>query len=411
MQKILPVEGFESLPLWCQVLVCALVFCFLLECGTRGIRFGKTWLRRTTPHDELRDASGALASVTYPEVSIILCVRSCKEFLHILPHYFSQSYPSFFDIIVVDDSGDDEVGASLERYRQTQDDKRMYITRMGNVLGGVLPPKKLSYSLGFKASTHDWVVLGSLTSYPRSQYWLRSLMESRREKDIVVLGPSICIADLGRSHSFFSLIERAHSMMNSASRLSYAYVSKIALGYEGNLAFQRSLYFTDRGMHAGLSHLLGGEDTLLSFRLSRLGSVGVACTADSVVLQQSDSNWFSWWRNYFSRISPKHYFPPWVRFRIALDRWIHFLFLIFALCLVIGYGKYKIALYLGVGLPLLRFLLFHMSVLRLRSTLQLATVWKQTWSWNLLQDVLYDLLLPCMASVNRLFHRQQISRI
>ena len=124
-----------------------------------------------------------------PPLSVIICARDQAESLRQnLPSILEQDYPNF-ELIVINDGSTDESENLLKRFSAkyshlyhtfTPSDSR-YLSR-----------KKLSMTLGIKASKNPWLVFTEANCVPSSNQWLRLMARNFTTDTQIVLGYSNC---------------------------------------------------------------------------------------------------------------------------------------------------------------------------------------------------------------------------
>ena len=121
-----------------------------------------------------------------PKVSVIVCARNeqtnLQDYLHTL---LTQDYPCY-EVIVVNDSSEDDTQIILERYAQQCNN--LYITFVP-AGARVISSKKLALTIGVKAANYDSLLLTDADCRPQSRYWIQEMMQGfRDEQTEVVLG-------------------------------------------------------------------------------------------------------------------------------------------------------------------------------------------------------------------------------
>lgn len=383
-----------NLPFSDWLLLGLLGFLLLAELFSRGLRFFRV-VRAARHRAEGKDADSNRGYL--PGVSIVICAREQRNLLDYLPDFLNQKYGGEFDVIVVDDTSDELFSAKLERFRQQQTPGKLYITRVNATLEGTLPPRKLSLSIGFKASEREWIVMAQSDSHPVGDRWLENLMRSGGAHQDLILGPTLRHGGSHRLAPFHRLMERTCSLYRSVERAGYARSSGIYLGYRGNLAFRRELFFAGAGAYAGFNHLRGGDDDLFTLRIGRRGRVGVALSSESMMLQDSSMNWHSFWLSYLLQRESIPFYPRGVRIRLGWDMGLRMVLFAVALLLFILFYSSPVVLISVPCVLLLRFLTLHLGMESLRKRWKIRALWATDWSYDLRMDLAYDFLWPFMT--------------
>lgn len=190
---------------------------------------------------------------THP-LSVIICARNEADNLRkVLPMILEQDYPQF-EVIVINDASTDEtedvLGMMEEKYphlyHSFTPDSARYISH-----------KKLSLTLGIKASKYDWLVFTELNCVPASKDWLKLMARNFTPHTQIVLGYSGYERTKGWMHKRIAFDTLFHSMRY----LCFALAGKPFMGIGRNLAYRKELFFNQKGFSSYLN-LQRGEDDL-----------------------------------------------------------------------------------------------------------------------------------------------------
>ena len=155
-------------------MVLLVTFLYQLYFYLRYMRLGS----KVTPSTQKED--------NFPAVSVIVCARNEHENLHnYLPSLLSQDYPNY-EVIVMDDSSEDDTEILLERLsRQHSNLYHTFVPKGARVLSN----KKLALTIGIKAAHHDYILLTDADCRPESKYWIREMMQGFAQTNTeIVLG-------------------------------------------------------------------------------------------------------------------------------------------------------------------------------------------------------------------------------
>ncbi|MCD7899272.1 MAG: glycosyltransferase [Bacteroides sp.] len=193
----------------------------------------------------------------YPPLSVIICAKDQAENLRsYLPLILEQDYPKFEVIIINNNSSDEskDILSSLEEkyphlYHSFTPETARYISH-----------KKLSITLGIKASKYDWVVFTEANCYPVSNNWLKLMARNFTPKTEIVLGYSIYDYAKGWLNKCISFDMLFHSIRY----LGFALIRKPYMGIGRNMAYRKELFFKHKGFSAHLNLQRGDDDLFIN---------------------------------------------------------------------------------------------------------------------------------------------------
>ena len=193
------------------------------------------------------------SSKTVP-VSVIICARNEEENLNnFLPAVLEQDYPDY-EVIVVNDCSEDNsydvLGKFLIQYPHL---KISTITKDLNFTHN----KKFAQFIGIKAAKNDILVFTDADCQPESDKWLRGMTQHFDDKTSFVLGYGGYLKEKGLLNKYI----RYDSMTIALQYLGMAIRGVPYMGVGRNLAYRRSLFFSNKGFGSH-HHLISGDDDL-----------------------------------------------------------------------------------------------------------------------------------------------------
>lgn len=260
---------------------------FYLRYINQGGKSSKVILKNTTPD--------------YPPVSVIICARNEYENLQdYLAVILSQDYPCY-EVIVVNDSSDDETDLLLERLsRQHANLYHTFVPRGARILSS----KKLALTIGIKAAKYEHLLLTDADCRPESKNWIREMMQGfANENTEVVVGFSPYFEKKG-------LLNHIISYDTLFSGLQYMGMARSGHPYMGvgrNLAYKRSTFFNIGGFKTLINNLAGDDDLFVN-RVATRKNTTVVCNKDSLVWSQPKTTWHEWLhqKHRHLSVSPKY---------------------------------------------------------------------------------------------------------
>lgn len=219
-------------------------------------------------------------------LSVVISARNESENLRkFLPSILEQDYPEF-EVIVINDGSTDEsedLLSALEEkypnlYHSFTPDTARYVSR-----------KKLSLTLGIKASKYDWLVFTEANCTPASNQWLRLMARNFTPRTEIVLGYSGYERGKGCLHRRVSF----DSLFTSLRYLGFALAGKPYIGIGRNLAYRKELFFNVKGYSNHLN-LQRGEDDLFINQISNENNTRVETDINSTVRMQPVEYYKDW---------------------------------------------------------------------------------------------------------------------
>jgi len=192
---------------------------------------------------------------TAQPVSIIICARNEAENLqNFLPSILEQDYPDF-EVIVVNDCSDDNsyifLGEFLAKYphlRISTVNKDPKFTHN----------KKFAQFIGIKAAKNEILLFTDADCRPESDKWLKTMISHFDEKTSFVLGYGGFNNDKGLLNKYIRY---------DSFKIPY-------MGVGRNLAYRRSVFFSNKGFGSH-NHVVSGDDDLLVNTLATGGNTAV----------------------------------------------------------------------------------------------------------------------------------------
>ena len=248
-----------------------------------------------------------------PGISVIICAKNEEENLEqFLPHFLQQDYPEFEVVVVNDSSTDDtehvlmQLAAQFDQFRYTSipaDDK----LKRG---------KKLALTIGLKAAKYDHVLLSDADCYPVSDQWLKQMASNFSEDHKIVLG----YGGYERKNGLLNTLIRYETTFTAIQYLSYAIKGKPYMGVGRNLAYEKALFFDNKGF-AGHYHLLSGDDDLFVNQNATRLNCAVEFSSESHTLSLPETTFRAWIKQKKRHLSAGSHYKSGSRIRLASE-WI-----------------------------------------------------------------------------------------
>lgn len=221
-------------------------------------------------------------------VSVVICARNEYHNLkNNLPLLFKQDYPEF-EIVVVNDNSQDESLELLEDLAREED--KLKIVNLSQDLN-FFRGKKFPLSLGIKSASHDIILLTDADCYPASDQWIKNMAGHFRDGKDIVLG----YGAYAPRNSMINMLIRYETLWTAISYLSFAMAGKAYMGVGRNMAYRKSLFYSNKGFSSHYT-VASGDDDLFVNSVATKNNVAVELDADS-----------------HTRSIPKTRFSDWVR--------------------------------------------------------------------------------------------------
>ncbi len=246
-----------------------------------------------------------------PGISVIICAKNEEKNLErFLPHILQQDYPEF-EVVVVNDSSSDETEQLLmqlsAQYKQL---RYTSIPANDNPMRG----KKLALTIGLKSAKFDHVVLSDADCYPVSDHWLKRMVSNFSGDKKIVLG----YGRYERKKGLLNKLIRYETCFTAISYFSYAIKGRPYMGIGRNLAYEKSLFFDNKGF-ASHYHLLSGDDDLFVNENANGKNCAVEFSKESHTLSLPELTFKSWLKQKKRHISAGSHYRTGSRIRLGAE--------------------------------------------------------------------------------------------
>lgn len=188
-------------------------------------------------------------------VSIIICARNEAENLrNFLPAVLEQDYPEY-EVIVVNDCSEDDSYEVLGKYLTQYPHLRISTV---NKDPKFTHNKKFAQFIGIKASKNEILLFTDADCKPESDKWIEGMTSHFDEKTNFVLGYGGYLREDGLLNKYI----RCDCMTIAMQYLGMAIRGIPYMGVGRNLAYRRSVFFSNKGFGSH-NHVISGDDDLL----------------------------------------------------------------------------------------------------------------------------------------------------
>jgi len=312
-------------------------------------------------------------------VSVIICAKNeAANLEQFLPRVLEQDYPDF-EVIVVNDCSTDHTEELLADLSV----KHSHL-RFTNIPANekFLHGKKLALTIGLKSAKHGHIVLTDADCYPASDQWLQ-LMTSRFSRDKkIILG-------YGRYEERKGLLNRLiryETVFTAMLYLSFAIKGKAYMGVGRNLAYEKELFFKNKGF-ARHYHISSGDDDLFVNETSTRDNTTLECSPESHTISIPKTSLNTWIKQKKRHLSAGRHYSSSSRIRIAGELFSRILLYASFIALCITSSLYLAALAVLVILLIVKLVVFKLNMRRLDE------------KFLLLLLLLFDPILPLILGI------------
>jgi len=325
-------------------------------------------------------------------VSVIICARNEADNLtKNLPLILNQQY-SDFEVIVVNDCSEDETEFVLERFQKQY--KHLKVTTIKQD-AKFRHSKKLALTIGIKAAQNEWILLTDADCCPESPKWIERMQGNFLNDTDIVIG----YGGFYKKKSFLNNLIRFDSLFIALQYFTFAIAGKPYMGVGRNLAYRKSLFFTNKGF-ANHRHLDSGDDDLFVNEVATGKNTRIELTPESITRTESKPTFRDWYYQKKRHITTGHLYKASTKFRLAFEVFSRvFFYPLFILCLIFFTEYYIYILGAFTLRMILQLIIIKVTMNRLKE------------KFLLLPSLLYDIIVPYlnfMFLISNIFTSKQL---
>lgn len=268
----------------------------------------------------------ALPQVNIP-ISVIISARNEYDNLkYNLPLILEQQYPDF-EVVVVNDCSVDESDLLLLELQNTYKHLRVVtITEHARFKTG----KKFALTLGIKAAKNEHLLFTDADCTPSSDNWITRMAANFTTGAQIVLGYS----PYNKTGGLINTFTRFETVKTAISYLSAALRGDAYMGIGRNLAYTKTLFFSNKGFAAHM-HVLPGDDDLFVNQNATADNTIIEINPETFMYTTSKSTLSGWYRQKKRHMGVGKLYKNKHRRMLSWDAMSGFLFYTcLALCLV-----------------------------------------------------------------------------
>jgi len=361
-------EILSSLQILDWVLTGLFLFAFFIQLGYYLLVFLKLPLYK--PEKKRKSRKG---------ISVIICAKNeAKNLEQFLPRILEQDYPEY-EVIVVNDSSTDTTEELLAELSVKHSHMR-FTTIPAN--DKFLHGKKLAVTIGIKSAKYDHILLTDADCYPASNQWLQLMVSHFSKEKKIILG----YGRYERRKGLLNLLIRYETVFSAMQYLSFAIKGVPYMGVGRNLAYEKDLFFKNKGF-AKHYHISSGDDDLFINETSTRENTSVEFSPASHTISIPKTSLKSWIKQKKRHLSAGRHYSSSSRIRIACELISRILLYASFIAICITSPWYFIAAALLGILLILKLVVFKLNLRRLDE------------KFLLLLLLLFDPILPLILGV------------
>jgi len=304
-------------------------------------------------------------------VSVIVCARDEDENLaRNLPGLLVQSYPSTYEVVVVNDNSLDDSKFVLQELKKTF--RSLQVVELTQEAVHI-PGKKYPLSIGIREAKHEILLLTDADCVPASEHWVEKMQEAYGEQTEIVLG----YGAYHRKKGLLNKLIRFETFHTALQYLSYALAGIPYMGVGRNLSYRKNLFFKNKGF-SSINHIPSGDDDLFVNKTASKHNTAVVIDPDAITRSIPKTTWSGWLRQKSRHYTTARYYRGIHKFLLGLYFITQFLYYPLAVAAALLFD-WRFAL----GVFGIRFLLqgfvFYRSMKKMGE--------KDLWPWYLFLDM------------------------
>lgn len=290
-------------------------------------------------------------------VSVIICARNEAARLDKnLPIILEQDYPDFEVVVVNDNSADD---TELLLMRMTAKYPQL-VVRTIKQESNIMQGKKYPLTVGIRAAKNEVVLLTDADCTPAGPQWIKSMASLFWGETAIVLG----YAPYKKYGTFINKFIRYETYINGLCYLSFALSGIPYMGVGRNLAYRKTIFFSNN-VFPKHPHLISGDDDLLINKAAKSSNTRVQVNKDALVYSEPKKSWDEYWEQKRRHVSTGKYYKFGHMLLLGLFSLTHLLFYCLFLLVMMYSGYQAEALVLFVLRMLTQGIVFRATMKRM----------------------------------------------
>ncbi|TSJ41107.1 glycosyltransferase [Mucilaginibacter corticis] len=296
-------------------------------------------------------------------ISVIISARNeAQNLAENLPSILEQNYPDF-EVVVVNDCSSDNSDVVLDDLKRTYPHlKVVTITEHVRFKTG----KKFALTLGIKAAKNEHLLFTDADCKPATGNWITRMAARFSGNVQLVLGYSPCYKKGG----FINALVRFETLKTAINYLSAALNRDPYMGIGRNLAYTKTLFFSNKGFAAHM-HVMSGDDDLFVNQNATSNNTVIEIHPDTFVFTDAKPNFASLYRQKKRHMGVGKLYRNRHRRMLSFDAISGFLFYILFIWCLAYYFEPLMALGLFIFRWLAQILVYRKTFKKLNATSQI----------------------------------------
>jgi biofilm PGA synthesis N-glycosyltransferase PgaC len=297
-------------------------------------------------------------------ISVIISARNeAKNLAEYLPSILEQHYPDF-EVVVVNDCSYDNSDEVLEALKETYPQlKIVTITEHVRFKTG----KKFALTLGIKAAKNEHLLFTDADCKPESANWITRMAAHFNNANVqLVLGYS----PYYKTGNFLNSLIRFETLKTAINYLSAALNGDPYMGIGRNMAYTKTLFFSNKGF-ASHMHVLSGDDDLFVNQNGTASNTVIEIHPETFVYTSAKTNISGLYRQKKRHMGVGKLYRNSHRRHLSFDAMSGLLFYTFFIICLAVYFEPLLALGLFVFRWILQILIYRKTFKKLNATSQL----------------------------------------
>lgn len=251
-------------------------------------------------------------------LSVVICARNeAENLLKYLPAVLNQNYQNY-EVIVVNDRSWDNTADVLSAFEKQYSHLKIVTVADGDKF---IAGKKFALTMGIKATANEWLVFTDADCEPASPNWLRGMQEPTNENITIKLGYSPYFKKSGLLNSLI----RFETFFTAVNYFSFAIKGMPYMGVGRNMAYNKSLFFKNKGFAAHM-HVPSGDDDLFVNTNANAHNTAIMIHPETQVWSEPKTSFFAYMRQKKRHFGAGKLYKPKHKFILSLQIATQFLF-------------------------------------------------------------------------------------
>jgi glycosyltransferase involved in cell wall biosynthesis len=271
-------------------------------------------------------------------VSVIISARNeAKNLQENLPFILQQNYADFEVVVINDCSYDSSDQVLTDMQREYPHLKVVTITEHDRFKTG----KKFALTLGIKAAKNEYLLFTDADCKPASVNWITRMVVNFSTKAQIVLGYS----PYYKTANFLNPFVRFETIKTAINYLSCALNGDPYMGIGRNMAYTKTLFFSQKGF-ASHMHVISGDDDLFVNQHATPDNTIIEIHPETFMYTSAKTTLASWYRQKKRHMGVGKLYKNKHRRMLSFDAMSGFLF--YVLLIISLVFKYEPLLALGL---------------------------------------------------------------